>query len=31
MNPIPGVTYQKLRDKAEETGAEVDVGDLALT
>jgi hypothetical protein len=30
-NDVPGVTYQKLRQKAEETGAEVDVRDLALT
>lgn len=33
MDPdaVPGVTYRKLRERAEETGAEVDVGDLALT
>lgn len=27
---VPGLIYQKLREKAEETGAEVDVGDLAF-
>lgn len=33
MDPkaVPGIIYQKLREKAEQTGAEVDVGDLALT
>lgn len=30
-NAVPGITYRKLRERAEETGAEVDVGDLALT
>jgi hypothetical protein len=30
-NTLPGITYQKLRQKAEETGAEVEVGELALT
>lgn len=30
-NAVPGIVYQKLRDQAEETGAEADVGDLALT
>jgi hypothetical protein len=29
-NTLPGITYQKLRQKAEETGAEVEVGELAL-
>lgn len=28
---IPGITYQKLRQVAEETGTEVEVGDMALT
>jgi len=33
MDPsaVPGVIYRKLRENAEETGAEVDFGDLALT
>jgi hypothetical protein len=33
MDPhaLPGIRYQKLRQKAEETGAEVEVGELALT
>ena len=28
---LPGITYQKLRQVAEQTGAEVDVGELVLT
>jgi len=30
-NTVPGLTYGKLRQVAEETGAEVEMGDLALT
>lgn len=30
-NTLPGLTYQKLREKAEETGAEVDVYRLMPT
>lgn len=30
-NTVPGLTYRKLRQVAEETGAEVEMGDLALT
>ena len=30
-NTVPGITYRELREVAEETGTEVEVGDLALT
>ena len=29
-NAVPGIVYRKLRQKAQETDAEVEVGDLAL-